>query len=112
LCCAGFTVINNVWVLVFLLLIIKLIVALGVALSTYVYRIAPSEELTPTLSAGISINHVTSVGMPIIAGLLLPIIKYEGVFLATAGLIILSIPFALAMKVQTPSKPQTNPTAI
>ncbi len=37
-----------------------------------------------------------------IAGLLLPVIKYEGVFLGTAGLILLSIPFALAMKVQAP----------
>jgi len=111
LCCVGFAVIDNVWMLVALLLTIKLVVTLGIGLSTYVYRMAPAEELTPTLSAGISINHVTSVGMPIIAGILLPIIKYEGVFLGTAGLILLSIPFALAMKVQAPAKAQTSPAA-
>jgi MFS family permease len=109
LCCIGFAVIDNIWILVVLLLTIKLVVTLGIALSTYVYRIAPSEELTPTLSAGISINHVTSVGMPMLAGLLLPLIKYEGVFLGTAGLIVLSLPFALAMKVQVPIKGEIRP---
>jgi predicted MFS family arabinose efflux permease len=109
LCCAGFAIINNVGILVFLLLTIKLVVNLEITLSTYVYRIAPPEELTPTLSAGISINHVTSVGMPILAGILLPLIQYEGVFLGTAGLILISIPFTLAMKVNLPAKIHPSP---
>ncbi|MDF1513511.1 MAG: hypothetical protein P1S60_06850 [Anaerolineae bacterium] len=83
----------------------------AIALSTYVYRIAPAEALTPTLSAGISINHINSVGMPMIAGILLPIIKYEGVFLATAGLVLLSIPFAMAMKAKPSLSAQPNPIA-
>ncbi len=86
-----------------LLLAIKLLVILEIGLDTYVYRFAPPEELTPTLSAGISINHVTSVAMPLVAGLLLPVIGYSGIFLGTAGLILLSIPFALSM--QAPPKP-------
>jgi predicted MFS family arabinose efflux permease len=106
LCCVGFAVLKSVWLLVVLLIVIKLMVTLGMGLSTYVYRIAPPEELTPTLSAGISINHVTSVAMPLVAGALLPTIGYEGIFLGTAGLILLSIPFALAMQVRTPSVPQ------
>jgi len=61
LCCAGFALIHNAWILVLLLLTIKLFTTLGMGLSTYVYRIAPPEELTPTLSAGISINHITGV---------------------------------------------------
>ena len=83
-----------------MLLVIKLLVLLGMGLSTYVNRIAPPEELTPTLSAGISVNHVTSVAMPLVAGALLPFIGYEGVFLGTAGLILLSIPFALSIRVE------------
>lgn len=98
LCCVGFATLNQVWLLVVLLLVIKLLVTLGIGLDTYVYRIAPPEELTPTLSAGISINHVTSVAMPLIAGALLPVIDYPGIFWGTAGLILLSIPFALAME--------------
>ncbi|MBN1249639.1 MAG: MFS transporter [Anaerolineae bacterium] len=101
-CCLGFAVSHNVWLLVVLLLAIKLFITVGIALETYVYRNAPAEELTPTLSAGVSINHVTSVGMPLVAGAVLPYVGYEGVFLGTAGLILLSIPFALALEAKSP----------
>ena len=98
LSCLGLALIPDVRVLIFLLLAIKLFVTVGIGLETYVYRLAPPEELTPTLSAGISINHVTSVSMPLIAGALLPHIGYSGIFLGTAGIILISIPFALAMR--------------
>jgi hypothetical protein len=81
----------------------KLAVMFGLGLNTYVYRLAPEEELTPTLSAGVSINHVTSVGMPLLAGVLLPVIGYGGVFLGTAGLILLSVPFALQLRLGAPA---------
>ncbi len=103
LCCLGYTFISQVWILAALLTLIKLLIVLGMGLSTYVNRIAPPEELTPTLSAGISINHVTSVAMPLVAGVLLPIIGYQGIFLGAAGLILLSVPFALAMRVPKPA---------
>ena len=109
LCCLGFAAVTNVWVLIGLLLTIKLAVMLGMGLNTYVYRMAPAEELTPTLSAGISINHVTSVAMPIVAGAVLPLIGYQGVFVGTAGLILLSIPFAAALKVTTRAAAQPQP---
>lgn len=99
LCCIGFATIRSVWVLAFMLIAIKLMIMFGMGLSTYVRRISPQEELTPTLSAGISINHITSVAMPLVSGALLPIIGYEGVFLGTAALITLSLPFALALRV-------------
>jgi len=106
LCCLGFAVLRSVWVLIALMLIIRLAVTLGLGLNTYVYRIAPAEELTPTLSAGISINHITSVAMPLLAGALLPLIDYEGVFAGTAGLILASIPFAVALKTELTTAPQ------
>ena len=109
LCCLGFAVIHNVGFLVFLLIVIKLTVMLGMGLSTYVYRMAPAEELTPTLSAGISINHVTSVAMPFIAGASLPYIGYEGVFAGTAAMILMSIPFAWALRVNPRLVPQVEP---
>ncbi|MBN1261211.1 MAG: MFS transporter [Anaerolineae bacterium] len=105
LCCAGFAFLHAAWMLVILLIIIKLLVTLEIGLDTYIYHIAPPEELTPTLSAGISINHVTSVAMPIVAGALLPAIGYEGIFLGAAGLILLSAPFALSLKPRPASQP-------
>lgn len=107
LCCIGFAMLSQVWILMALLLLIKLLVTLDIGIDTYVYRRAPADELTPTLSAGISINHVTSVAMPLIAGALMPWIGYSGVFWGTAGLILLSAPFALVM--QTDRAPQITP---
>jgi MFS family permease len=99
LCCLAFAFVSQVWMLALVLITIKLFIVLGMGLSTYVNRIAPEEELTPTLSAGISINHVTSVAMPIVAGALLPLIGYQGIFIGTAGLIGLSVPFAMSLRV-------------
>jgi len=102
LCCLGYALSQNVWLLCVLMVLIKLLVVLSIGLSTYVHRIAPPEELTPTLSTGISINHISSVAMPLVAGLLLPVVGYRGIFMGTGGLIALSIPFALAMRVAEP----------
>ena len=77
-------------------------IVMSMGLNIYVHEIAPAEELTPTLSAGVSINHVTSVAMPLVAGLLMPIIKYNGLFIMTGGLIAMSLPFALAMRMRRP----------
>ena len=109
--CIGFATTQNVWLLIALLIAVKLLVMLGMGLNTYLYRTAPAEELTPTLSAGISINHVTSVAMPLVAGALLPVIGYSGIFIGTAGLILLSVPFALGLRVETQFSPQTQPVA-
>lgn len=101
LCCLGFALINSLWVLIALWILIKLASPLGMGLSTYVYRTAPPEELTPTLTAGVTFDHISSVGVPFLAGALLPIIDYQGVFLASAVLILISIPFARALQVRT-----------
>jgi len=99
MCCAGYALVQSVWVLAILVILIRLLLVCGMGLSTYVNRFAPPEELAPTLSAGISINHVTSVAMPLLAGALLPVIGYSGIFWGTAGIILISIPFTLAMRV-------------
>jgi MFS family permease len=97
--CLGFVFIGNPWVLTVVLIVIKLAAMLEMGVSMYVHKIAPAEELTPTLSAGISINHVTSVLMPLVASALMPVIGYKGIFTMAAGLIVLSVPFAMALRV-------------
>jgi MFS family permease len=100
LCCIGYAVIPNLYVLVVLWMVIKLVAPLGLGLQTYVYRTAPAEELAPTLSAGVTFDHISSVGMPFLAGALMPVIDYEGVFLGAALLILASIPFARILQVR------------
>ena len=97
LCCLGYATIRNTWFLAGLFVAIRLLTVLGMGLGTYVNRIAPLEELTPTLSAGSSINHITSVAMPIVAGILLPTIRYSGIFLGAGAIILLSIPFTMGL---------------
>lgn len=101
LSCVGFALIKNVLILQILLIMVRFFGMFGMGLSTYIRRISPQEELTPTLSAGVSINHITSVTMPLIAGQLLPSIGFEAIFLGTAFVISVSIPFALMMKVKS-----------
>jgi nitrate/nitrite transporter NarK len=109
LCCMGYALVpmlglsssQGLWILIALWILIKLAQPLGVGLSTYVYRTAPTEELTPTLTAGVTFDHISSVGMPFMYGALLPVIQYEGIFFALAILILLAIPFARALQTRT-----------
>jgi predicted MFS family arabinose efflux permease len=106
LCCLGYAAVHNLWFLIALWVLIKLVSPLGMGLSTYVYRTAPQDELAPTLTAGVTFDHISSVGMPFLAGALLPVIDYPGVFLGAAALILLSIPFARALQIRAPAVPQ------
>ena len=67
----GYATIHNAWILGALYITINFLVMFRIGLHTYVNRIAPKEDLSPTLSAGVSINHITSVGMSLVAGALL-----------------------------------------
>jgi len=102
LCFVGYATVQNVWFLGTMVICINLLVTLSMGLSTYVNRIAPPEELTPTLSTGVSINHITSVGMSFVAGVLLPIIGYKALCWGAVIIIVLSVPFALAIRTYRP----------
>jgi len=76
------------------------------ALTTYVNRIAPREEHTPTLSMGVAMNHIASVAMPLIGGMLWTRFGYQWAFLTGVGTAALSIVVALRL----PSAPSTVPS--
>lgn len=103
LCFVGYATIQNEWFMGGMLVAINLLVTLHFGLSTYVRRIAPPDELTPTLSAGVSINHITSVSMSLLAGSLLEIVGYQALCWGAAAVIMASVPFALAIRVATPA---------
>jgi predicted MFS family arabinose efflux permease len=102
LCFVGYALVDNVWFLGGLVVLINLLVTLSMGLSTYVNRIAPPEELTPTLSTGISVNHISSVGMSFVAGGLLTILGYQVLCWGAVAIILLSIPFTLAIHTRVP----------
>ena len=110
LCFVGYATVHNAWFLGATLVCINLLVTLRIGLSTYVNRIAPPEELTPTLSAGVSINHITSVSMSLVAGTLLSVVGYEWLCWGAAAVIMLSVPFAMAIKVVAPPALEVQPS--
>lgn len=107
LCFVGYATLTSALLLSGLLVAINLLITLSMGLSTYVNRIAPKEELMPTLSAGVSVNHITSVGMSLLAGSLLPIVGYQALCWGAAAIILASVPFALAMETPYLAKPRT-----
>ncbi len=108
LCFVGYATVHHVWFLALMLIGINLLVTLRIGLSTYVNRIAPAEEIAPTLAAGVSVNHITSVSMSLVAGTLLSIVGYEWLCWGAAAVIVLSVPFALGIRVQVPVPPKST----
>ncbi len=100
----GYATIRNVWVLAVLFIMVRMLVLFRIGLQTYLNRIAPVNDLSPTLSAGVSINHISSVGMSMIAGTLLGIVGYQTLCWGAAGMITLSIPFALSIRIRKPAE--------
>jgi predicted MFS family arabinose efflux permease len=102
LCFMGYAIVDNVCFLCVIVVCVNLLGRLNMGLTTYVNRIAPNEELTPTLTTGVSINHLTSVGMAFLAGALLPIVGYKTLCWGVVVIVMLSVPFVLAMRTHFP----------
>lgn len=76
----GYATLHNRWVLYGLFVMDNTIFVLGMAVTTYVGRIAPKEEHTPTLSMGVAMNHVAAVSMPLLGGVIWQVWGYEYTF--------------------------------
>lgn len=66
-------------------------------LTTYVNKIAPRSEHRPTLSMGVAANHVASVAMPFLGGILWTILGYQWAFLIGIPAAAASIAIVLKM---------------
>lgn len=60
----------------------------SIALTTYVGKIAPQEELTGTLAMGVSVNHVAAVIVPLVGFAAWKLFGYEVCFMAGALVVI------------------------
>ncbi|MCC7263312.1 MAG: MFS transporter [Candidatus Latescibacteria bacterium] len=63
----------------------------AIALTTYVHKIAPADELKPTLSMGVTMNHVASVIMPLVGGVVWHLFGYQIIFLSGAVISFISL---------------------
>ena len=76
--------------------------AVEMARSTYVRKIAVDlADVTPTLSTGVSLQHIASMIIPVFGGLLWAAVGYEAVFIAAAVIAFLN--FLLSRKIRIES---------
>jgi len=90
----GYAFLRNTILLSILYILDSLLFVGGIALTTYLNKIAPKEDIRPTLTMGVTMNHIPSVLVPLIGGILWDRIGATTVFLMGAG-------FALASLVAT-----------
>lgn len=87
----GYAVVHHRPTLYFLYCVDNLIFFGGIALTTYLHKIAPAEDLRPTLSMGVTMNHVAAVVAPLVGGFAWRSFGYEVIFLAGSILAIISL---------------------
>jgi predicted MFS family arabinose efflux permease len=95
---ASYALVHNIIVLGILYCIDNAFFAFSLGINSYLGRIASSEDLTPSLVMGSTVNHVAAVGVPVVGGLLWYSLGYQITFLAGAATCILSVAAALAIR--------------
>jgi MFS family permease len=101
----GYALVGNLYVLYALFVADGVVWTLAMAMTTYVNRIAPPSEHTPTLSMGVAMNHVAAVTMPLVGGALWQYAGYRWTFALGALAVALSIVAALRVPKHQPPAP-------
>jgi predicted MFS family arabinose efflux permease len=82
----------------------QLLFAVSMARSTYLFKIAERrEDVTPTLSLGVTLDHAVAMTVPYFGGLLWAAFGFQYVFLAAAAVAALYL--GVALRVRLPEKP-------
>ncbi|MCK5805722.1 MAG: MFS transporter [Lentisphaeria bacterium] len=87
----GYAVIRSRWILYAIFIADNAFFVFAMAINTYVNRLTPTDERTPTLSMGVAMNHLAAVSMPLIGGLLWATLGYQWAFYLGVIAAVLSI---------------------
>ena len=87
----GYGLIEDRPVLYILYCVDNLIFFGGIALTTYINKIALKEDLKPTLSMGVTMNHFAAVAAPLLGGFVWHYFGYRVIFFSGAVLALLSL---------------------
>lgn len=88
---AGYALIDHRPTLYALYCIDNLIFFGGIALTTYLHRIADASDLQQTLSMGVTMNHLAAVAAPLVGGFVWYHFGHEIIFLSGAVLALVSL---------------------
>jgi len=83
--------------------------AFAIALTTYLNRIVPRHEHTPTLGMGVAFNHVAAVSMPLLGALLWKYVDYRWVFYVGAASAAVSVIPAMYLPSRAARLPADSP---
>ena len=99
----GYALIEHKPTLYVLYCIDNLIFFGSIALTTYVYKIAPPEDLKPTLSMGVTMNHIAAVIGPLAGGYAWHLFGYQVIFFTGSALALISL--VVSQWVRSPPQP-------
>jgi len=91
----GYAVIESIPALYVLFVIDSAFFVFAMAMTTYVGRLAPPAEHTPTLSMGIAMNHAAAVIMPLTGGIIWKLYGHKWIFVSGAIVALASVGVAL-----------------
>lgn len=95
--CVGYAVAPAAWMLYSFYIADSLLMTFSIGLTTYLRRICPPEELTPSVAMGVTVNHVAAVLVPITGGLIWQAWGYQRTFMA--GVLVALVAVALARRI-------------
>lgn len=87
----GYAFLRNVWLLYAIFIIDNLFLGFDIAITTYLDKIAPREDISPSLAMGSTIQHIAAVAIPVLGGWLWDSISPMATFLAGALLCVVSL---------------------
>jgi predicted MFS family arabinose efflux permease len=88
----GYGISHNRYVLYVLYCLDSFVFLFSIAQTTYLNKIATPEDVRPTLSMGVTMNHVASIIVPVVGGFLWEILgRYEIIFFVGAGVALVSL---------------------
>jgi predicted MFS family arabinose efflux permease len=91
-------------------LVDQMLMSVNMARATYMKKIAlRSEDIQPALTVGVSIDHIFSISIALIGGLIWNVFGYQYVFLL--GMVIAVVNFVVALQIRLP-KPAAIQTAV
>jgi predicted MFS family arabinose efflux permease len=95
----GYALLRNVIHLYVLYCIDNFLFVGRIALMTYLNKIAPPQDLKPTLAMGVTMNHVAAVSVPLIGGLAWASFGYQIIFIGGAVFTLISLICTQWMKI-------------
>jgi MFS family permease len=104
----GYAYIDNLWLLFLLFIADHILFGFNLALDTYFKKTALPADITSNISAGVTINHISAIIIPIIGGVVWDVIGFEITFLFGAAVALVSFLFCLKLR----RHPETPPGGV